>query len=89
VSNTVTIYGNDLELDDEGLLLLDAAVARAVRGMSKDGSRAEVFCASRRSPEQLSPGWLEFALVIKYAGGGGITISCIQRKPGVEFEFHS
>lgn len=84
MSNTITIHRNGLELDDIGLRLLDAAVGRAVRGISEDGSCAEIFCADRQPH-----GWLEFVLRISYAGGGGITVGCIQRAVGREFEFHS
>lgn len=35
------------------------------------------------------PGWIEWIVNIKYHGGGRLTIGCIQRTIGAEYESHS
>lgn len=80
----VTLHGveNLADADNEAVMLLRAALQRAQR--HQNVAKATLYCDARNSE-----GWLEYVLVLAYTTGGKMTIGCIQRKPGDEFEFHS
>lgn len=83
----VTLHGveNLVDADNEAMMLLRAALQRAHRHQNVE--KVVVFCEERNDE-----GWLEYIMVIHYtpaSGSGKMTIGCIQRKLGDEFEFHS
>jgi hypothetical protein len=67
------------ELDEE-----EAIIKKNLRvAMMLNGETPEEDLPRKRD------GWLEFLTVINYRDTGKLTLGCIQRKPGGEFEFHS
>lgn len=81
---SITLNGaeNLCEADQEVFGLLRATLQRVAAHQNVD--RVTIFCDARNSD-----GWLEFLTVINYRDTGKLTLGCIQRKPGGEFEFHS
>lgn len=79
---------HDWELD-YGMLY--AVMARMVRHVPNT-SAIDVYPQERvplDAPAYKHPGWLEWIVRLKYHSGVEMTIGCIQRQPGAEFEFHS
>lgn len=57
----------------------------------KDAAAITIFINKRvpiDAPEYNSPGWLEYIMQIQF-NGWKMTVGAIQRKPGMNVEFHS
>lgn len=85
----VTLWNEQgTELDST---MLDVVMRRIARHMTQ-AKVIDIYPTGRvpdNAPAYKHPGWLEWMVRITYRDGGGLTIGCIQRKVGAEFEFHS
>jgi len=80
----ITIHNREYAVgDSDATSLLSQVIQKAV--FQQQAHKAHIWVYPRRAD-----GWLEFLLICGWAHlGNGVTISCIQRKLGAEFEFHS
>ena len=53
-------------------------------------AEAHIYVQPRKPESALSdPGWAEYLTQLSFTDGGKLTLGCIQRKPGMQTEFHS
>ena len=92
VINLWNEHGWDLDVDMLEFVMQRVVVRHAPQAVSID------IYPQEREPQELPagrcyhrdpPGWCEWIVNIKYRGGGGMTIGCIQRALGAMFETHS
>jgi hypothetical protein len=77
------------DLDPE---MLAFVMGRVVARHAPQAHTVDVYPQERiplDAPNWKSPGWLEWIVRVLYVGGGSLTIGCIQRGPGLEFESHT
>lgn len=82
----ITIW-NEAGIDlDRGML--DFAM-RKVAQHAPQAESISVFPGVRFNNGPNYPEWLEWIVRVTYRRGGQLTIGCIQRSPGAEFESHT
>ena len=76
-------------LDKEAAELMKASVLRAI---AMGCEKATIYVTPRNpvywEPNR-HPGWLEFLMRVEFEEGTFMTLGCLQRRPGEEFEWHS
>lgn len=82
---------NELDWElDEGMMAF--VMSRVVARHAAQAKLIDIYPMERipaDAPVYQHPGWLEWIVNIKYINGGGMTIGCIQRSVGAEYESHS